>query len=367
MRRRPARRQTGRLRRAARRFGRFDATRTRLSVGALAALLLVLFGWRMTGSEPTAPLEPVDLPAVSPEPTVPKPADAVLPAAVEEPSDPGELLRTCERIAAKLGSVSLDDCTGSRLRPSGARSSQGTPILMAEYPPLPAREPLGRVLLFGGIHGDEFASVSIVFTWLDTLDRNHSGLFHWRVAPLVNPDGLLRETSQRMNDRGVDLNRNFPSPNWQVEAEDYWVRRTSRNPRRYPGEAPLSEPESRWLHQQIETFRPDAIVAVHAPSHVVDYDGPPEPPERLGPLFLKQMGTYPGSLGRFAGIHLGLPVVTIELPSAGIMPSRGDQSGMWVDLVAWLKKNVPNATPARLARLQSDSPAPPAPPTGMQR
>ncbi len=353
----------------ARRLPPRGSTRARLAVGGLSALLVVLLGWRMTGSEPVVPPIPVE-PVVAADRATPESTEAIQPTAAAptaEPSDPRELLSTCERIAAKLGSVSLEDCTGSRLELSGARSSQGTPILVAEFPPLPEREPRGRVLVFGGIHGDEFASVSIVFNWLDTLERNHSGLFHWRVAPLVNPDGLLREKSQRMNDRGVDLNRNFPSPNWQVEAEDYWVRRTSRNPRRYPGEAPLSEPESLWLHHQIETFRPDAIVAVHAPSHVVDYDGPPEPPERLGPLFLKQMGTYPGSLGRFAGIHLGLPVVTIELPSAGIMPSQADQSGMWIDLVAWLKKNVPNDSPPRLARLESGSPAPATPPKGLQR
>jgi len=216
------------------------------------------------------------------------------------------------------------------------------------------------VLLFGGIHGDELSSVSIVFGWLETLDRFHSGLFHWRVAPLVNPDGLLRPKPQRMNDRGVDLNRNFPSPNWQIEASDYWIRRTSRNPRRYPGEAPLSEPESRWLHEQIETFRPAAIVAVHAPLHVLDYDGPPDPPQRLGPLHLKQMGTYPGSLGRFAGVHLGLPVVTLELPSAGIMPTPADQRKVWLDLVGWLRQNVPKQQPAQLARrLEAEAPSAP--------
>ena len=154
-----------------------------------------------------------------------------------------------------------------------------------------------------------------------------------------------------MNERGVDLNRNFPSPNWQIEARDYWVRRTARNPRRYPGESPLSEPESVWLHQQIESFQPAAIVAVHAPSHVVDYDGPPEPPERLGPLFLKRMGTYPGSLGRYAGVHMGLPVVTIELPSAGIMPSEEDQRQMWLDLIAWLRDNLSKNAPQRTAQV----------------
>ena len=33
---------------------------------------------------------------------------------------------------------------------------------------------LGRVLLIGGIHGDEYSSVTIVFKWLSILDRHHS-------------------------------------------------------------------------------------------------------------------------------------------------------------------------------------------------
>ena len=342
------------------------APRGSVAVGVLALLFLVLLVWTMTPVEP-APVPPQLPPPAASEPAVESApesppaaeepaAEPVVPQEAEAPPEPteaAELLGTCERIAAKLGSVSLEDCTESKLELSGARSVKGTPILVAEYPPLPDREPLGRVLLFGGIHGDELSSVSIVYGWLDTLDRYHSGLFHWRIAPLVNPDGLLRRKHQRQNDRGVDLNRNFPSPNWAIEAPDYWIRRTSRNPRRFPGNAPLSEPESRWLHQQIETFKPAAIVAVHAPSHVVDYDGPPEPPKRLGPLFLKQMGTYPGSLGRFAGVHLGLPVVTIELPSAGIMPTPDDQRRMWVDLVSWLRRNVPQQTRDRLAQGRS--------------
>jgi hypothetical protein len=201
---------------------------------------------------------------------------------------------------------------------------------------LPARDPLGRVLLLGGIHGDEYSSVSVVFKWLEKLDRNHSGLFHWRVVPLLNPDGLLRKKSRRMNERGVDLNRNFPSFNWTKEASDYWIRRTGKNPRRYPGPTPLSEPESEWLYREIERFRPTVIVSVHAPSHVVDYDGPSAPPTRLGPLFLNLMGTYPGSLGRFAGVMMGLPVITIELPSAGIMPTEEQQNKIWNDLVGYL-------------------------------
>ncbi len=340
------------------RLGGWLATPEGRGVALVAAVLLAfVLGTRLPLAPPLPPettaapeAEPVGetRPEVPAQPTAAPPAAAETKAATA--ASRAEVVATCERIAGKLGSVDLADCTESRLALSGARSSRGTPILMAEYLPLAERDPLGRVLLFGGIHGDELSSVSIVYGWLETLERFHSGLFHWRIAPLVNPDGLLRDRPQRMNDRGVDLNRNFPSPNWAVEAPDYWVRRTSRNPRRYPGEAPLSEPESRWLHQQIEEFQPAAIVAVHAPSCVVDYDGPPEPPQRLGPLHLNQMGTYPGSLGRYAGIHLGLPVVTIELPSAGIMPSAGDQQEMWVDLVAWLRQNVRGEVPTRVAR-----------------
>ena len=337
------------------------------ALGLAGAVLAACLGWTL--STPPEPLpEPVadrlDLsaaPEVPPEPDE-EPFGGLL--EVSENSGAAELVATCERIAAKLGSVDLEDCTESDLRLSGGRSVRGTPILVAEYPPVEEREPLGRVLLFGGIHGDEFSSVSIVYTWLDMLERHHSGLFHWRVVPLLNPDGLLRLESQRMNEHGVDLNRNFPSPNWEVEATDYWVRRTSRNPRRYPGEAPLSEPESRWLYDQIATFRPDAIVAVHAPIHLVDYDGPPEAPERLGPLHLRRLGTYPGSLGRYAGVHLGLPVVTIELPSAGIMPGRDDQRRMWLDLVAWLRENLPRQEPLRTARFDDGTATTPA---GMDR
>ena len=351
------------------------ASRGPLALALFGALLVLLIVWTRTPAEPTpgppplpvperfrpTPVPPAQLEPVPPgeaAPSEPRAAEVASPeATLETPASPEEeearrreVVDTCERIANRLGSVDLEDCTESPLGLSGARSNQGTPILVAEYPPLPKRDPLGRVLLFGGIHGDELSSVSIVFGWLDTLDQFHSGLFHWRIAPLVNPDGLLRRPARRQNDNGVDLNRNFPSPNWLTEAPDYWIRRTSRNPRRYPGEAPLSEPESRWLHEQIENFRPDAIVAVHAPLHVLDYDGPPDPPERLGPLYLKQMGTYPGSLGRFAGVHLGLPVVTLELPSAGIMPSAADQRRVWIDLVSWLRYNVPKQQPTRFAQ-----------------
>ena len=92
---------------------------------------------------------------------------------------------------------------------------------------------------------------------------------------------------------------------------------TSPNaPRRWPGPRPLSEPESRFLHEQMARFKPHLIVSIHAPYGVLDFDGPTVPPSRLGRLYLDQVGIFPGSLGNYGGVHKGVPVVTIELPNA---------------------------------------------------
>jgi len=247
----------------------------------------------------------------------------------------------CKPISDKLSSVGMKECQRRNLSPSSGASVNGLPILIKEYAPLPSRKPLGRVMLLGGIHGDEYSSVTITFKWMETLDRYHSGLFHWKVFPLVNPDGLLRKKSQRMNENGVDLNRNFPTPDWKKESSDYWVRRTRRNPRRYPGPEALSEPETRWLAQEIDNFQPDVIISVHAPHGILDFDGPHQAPRRLGNLHLHLLGTYPGSLGNYAGVVKQIPVVTIELPSAGIMPSPYEISRIWTDLVKWLRHKLP--------------------------
>jgi hypothetical protein len=101
------------------------------------------------------------------------------------------------------------------------------------------------------------------------------------------------------------------------------------------------ELETQWLIQQIEDFKPDVIIAVHAPHRLVDFDGSISAPKRLGSLQLRLLGTYPGSLGNYAGVDLNIPVVTVELASAGIMPSEKEVTRMWVDIVKWLRKEIP--------------------------
>lgn len=248
----------------------------------------------------------------------------------------------CRLIGGKLSSVSVAECLDRGLVESGVRTSGGLPLLYKEYPPLGARKPNARVLLIGGTHGDEYASFSVVFKWMAILDRHHSGLFHWRIAPAVNPDGLLESPAVRPNGGGADLNRNLASRDWDEKALHYWRNHTGGDRRRYPGPRAESESETRWLAREIRSFRPDVIVSVHAPYGVVDYDGPADiaPPAGLGPLPFLDLPTFPGSLGRYAGEDLGIPVLTIELASSRRMPDDADLRTIWVDLVRWLRLHI---------------------------
>ncbi|MFK8029189.1 MAG: M14 family zinc carboxypeptidase [Gammaproteobacteria bacterium] len=252
-----------------------------------------------------------------------------------------EVSRLCQQIDEKLTSIDYDECVDANLVPSGAYSSLHRSIAYKDVVPTDV-ETTGRVLLIGGIHGDEYSSVTIVFRWLKELEAKQGGRFHWRVVPTLNPDGLLMppKKSQRMNANGVDLNRNFPTPNWEEEARDYWVNRTRKSKRRYPGTAPLSEPESRWLAAQIDEFAPDAVISVHAPHGIVDFDGPLVPPDNLGPLELRLLGTYPGSMGRYIGVYKGIPLLTVELESALRVPDKEDMETIWRDTIAWLENRV---------------------------
>ncbi len=250
---------------------------------------------------------------------------------------------TCLNIGRKLSSVTFNECLERNLNVAPYQTVNQNHLLIKEYPPiLNKRLPQAKILMLGGIHGDEYSSVTIIFKWMNILDKYHSGLFHWKVAPLVNPDGLLQKKSQRINANGVDLNRNFPSNGNPQSSIEHWKNRAYSDARRYPGKKPASEIETQWIIELIKEFKPDAIVAVHAPFGIVDYDGPTKPPSQLGPLYLKLLGTYPGSLGNYAGLQQNIPVVTIELPYAGIMPSDQEVLRIWVDMVRWLKKNIPD-------------------------
>lgn len=237
----------------------------------------------------------------------------------------------CDLAARKLPNVSRAVCARAQLETLPVRSVKGNQLLQRDI--VTPRSRL-RVLVLGGMHGDELSSTALVLHWIGAAMETPSNI-HWRFVPLVNPDGMLQRQPTRTNANGVDLNRNFPTPNWDREAPIYWKQRTRNDPRRFPGSKPLSEPESRWLYDEMDRWKPDLIVSVHAPYGVLDFDGPVAAPERLGRLYLDQVGIFPGSLGNYGGVHKKVPVVTIELPSALRTPQDGEIRQMWLDLLRW--------------------------------
>lgn len=253
-----------------------------------------------------------------------------------EPRLPSPEPDACERFVRRLPNVTKALCQAAQLAPSGARSVRGVPLYVRDI-----EEPGAtvRVLVTGGIHGDELSSASVALHWIRLAAQERMRLpqpVHWRFVPVLNPDGMLARPPRRGNANGVDLNRNFPTPGWEREARVYWEKRTRKDPRRWPGPRPLSEPETRFLHDEMERFRPHLIVAIHAPYGVLDFDGPSVPPSRLGRLYLDQVGIFPGSLGNYGGVHKGVPVVTIELPNALRTPLDAEMRQMWIDLLRWM-------------------------------
>src|SRR3990167_1932121 len=242
----------------------------------------------------------------------------------------------CTAFVARLPNVKAPLCAAAQLKPTVGRSFQGRTLYARD---VVAPEARIRVLVIGAMHGDELSSASVALHWIQRALETPSNA-HWRFIPALNPDGLMVRPATRMNARGVDLNRNFPTPNWARDAKVYWEKRTRKDPRRWPGPSPLSEPESRYLHDEMERFQPDLIVSIHAPYGVLDFDGPGVPPPQLGRLYLDQVGIFPGSLGNYGGVHKGMPVVTIELPSALRTPLDAEVRQMWLDLLRWMSERI---------------------------
>ena len=250
----------------------------------------------------------------------------------------------CDEFAARLPNVKPALCEAAKLQAGTARSVNNRPLWTRDVKP---DNPTLRVLVIGGIHGDELSSTSLALHWIRLAGQTPADTpqsVHWRFIPALNPDGLFSQPPRRVNARGVDLNRNFPTPYWSRDARTYWEKRTGKDPRRYPGGQPLSEPESKFLVDEMALFKPQLIVSIHAPYGVLDLDGPVHegfvPPARLGRLYLDRVGIFPGSLGNYGGVHKGIPVVTIELHNATRTPLDAEMRQMWLDPLRWMAERV---------------------------
>jgi protein MpaA len=171
--------------------------------------------------------------------------------------------------------------------------------------------------ILASIHGNEQGGMPLVQRLVDYLQLNEELLTDHRIVllPIANPDG--RFINSRFNANGVDLNRNFPTANRVNNAQS--------------GEAGLSEPESCAIEHIIQRYSPDRVVSIHqvvdtgpeglatlVPGGCIDYDGPGEVlaghMAQYCSLPIHKLGAKPGSLGSYAGLELGIPTITLELP-----------------------------------------------------
>jgi methionine-rich copper-binding protein CopC len=116
------------------------------------------------------------------------------------------------------------------------------------------------VLYVGSIHGNEYSTKYLLDEWIDELETNANNIPDNRklvVVPLLNPDGLAR--SSRYNAGGVDLNRNFPTEDWQKNVYSPSNQLITGG----GGSTSLSEPESKAIANLSTQLRPILTMSFH--------------------------------------------------------------------------------------------------------
>ena len=211
--------------------------------------------------------------------------------------------------------------------PTWATTRQGLkiPLWSSHAPDDFQQSLLDRPILFiGGVHGDEPEGVWLAEAFLNWLQseslKRHAPRKNntsartlwprqpWVLIPCLNPEGY--SVNERTNASGVDLNRNFPSPDWSPEA---------KAPRYYPGPQPGSEPEVQGALRALDLYKPKLIIHFHSWKPCVVYTGGPGATvaqllsEHSGYPYHEDIGyPTPGSLGQYGWLSLQTPVICIE-------------------------------------------------------
>jgi protein MpaA len=245
---------------------------------------------------------------------------------------PWTLEQWCSNLRTEIRKLDwkLEPCTGIPWKISKHYSVLGKPIPVAQFGDPKATN---TTLVISMVHGDENTPLYLVLKLAHYLVQNEERLrqnsIRVVVAPMVNPDGFFRKTRTRTNAHKVDVNRNLPTRDWQELALKMWKTKFSSNARRFPGHSPASEPETLFQMDLLQETKPQKVLAMHAPLNFMDYDGPSHLSLARFPkdyvqeclklrtkLKATSGGFFPGSLGNYAGQEMGIPTLTLELPSA---------------------------------------------------
>ncbi|HPF51525.1 MAG TPA: DUF2817 domain-containing protein [Draconibacterium sp.] len=169
-----------------------------------------------------------------------------------------------------------------------------------------ADSPARTILIIGVFHGEEPQGEYIISRYLK--EKDFSAIKnHLYFIPCLNPWG--KERGIRVNQNGVDLNRNYPTQNWIETKKD----------ENYSGDEPASEKTTQQMIALLAEIKPDSILTLHAPLKCVNYDGPAKElaeiiSEKCGFPVIADLGyPTPGSFGTYCGIERSIPTITLEL------------------------------------------------------
>jgi protein MpaA len=277
-------------------------------------------------------------------------------------SDVIQMQNWCAEASRSIASLKwkIDPCTNIQWQ-IGGKSSQGRALVFADFGD---KNSENTTLVLSTVHGDEVTPLYIAIQLAHWLNDHQAELEKTRVivAPLINPDGFFHFPRTRMNARGVDINRNFRTKDWQKRALAAWKLRFRKDPRRFPGVESRSESETLFQEELIHRIKPQKILSIHSPLNHLDYDGPSplslsqfsmeyrQSCEKLKKsLNAKSSGYFPGSLGNYAGRELGIPTITLELPTA--KPEKAAE--YWKKFTHGISTMIHFAVPSSIAGNQS--------------
>lgn len=165
-----------------------------------------------------------------------------------------------------------------------------------------------RVVILGGVHGDEIEGVWASYDLLKHFAESFPYQMKLTLVPAFNLDGVLMR--DRRNGHGVDLNRNMPTHDWseKIASERY-----------HPGPSAGSEPETQALVRFLEQEKPHFILSLHSWKPILNINGEcraeaEEIAKRTGYAIDESIGyPTPGCLGTYAGLEREWPTLTYEI------------------------------------------------------
>ena len=195
------------------------------------------------------------------------------------------------------------------------RSCLGAPILWIPHQP----ETECDLLVIAGIHGEEPDTTICLSRALRSIESLAPSV---AVLLCANPDGHALGT--RGNAARVDLNRNFPTSDWQSEPTTclWYCDEPESEISISTGKSPGSEPETQVILKLVDRVSPKQILALHSPLGCIDDPAQSKLGKRLSretglPLVENVGYPTPGSLGTW-GAEAGISIVTWEFPREAI-------------------------------------------------